>query len=250
LFEAPLQKHAFWSHRPLSLSVFDHNFSHQTHISDKLPPIKFIDGLHMYCSKEWVLASNNAGKLKEFGELLAPMSVSIKPQKEFGVEDAIEDGLSFIENAIIKARHASKATGLPALSDDSGLEVDALQGAPGIYSARYASMNGGEKSDVANLEKVLEEIKDQPADKRIARFHCVLAFVRHATDPTPIIIQGVWEGSLLNTPQGENGFGYDPIFWVEEHQCSSAELTKDQKNALSHRGKAVREFVKKIETLL
>ncbi len=201
-----------------------------------------------YTSKEWVLASNNAGKLKEFSELLAPMSVSIKPQREFGVEDAIEDGLSFIENAIIKARHASKATGLPALADDSGLEVDALQGAPGIYSARYASMDGGEKSDTANLEKVLAEMAGNP--NRTARFHCVLAFVRHALDPTPIIIQGVWEGTLLDAPRGENGFGYDPIFWVEQHQCSSAELSKEQKNALSHRGQAVRAFVSKMENLL
>ncbi len=201
-----------------------------------------------YTSKEWVLASNNAGKLKEFSELLAPMSVSIKPQREFGVEDAIEDGLSFIENAIIKARHASKATGLPALADDSGLEVDALQGAPGIYSARYASMDGGEKSDTANLEKVLAEMVGNP--NRTARFHCVLAFVRHALDPTPIIIQGVWEGTLLDAPRGENGFGYDPIFWVEQHQCSSAELSKEQKNALSHRGQAVRAFVSKMENLL
>ena len=202
----------------------------------------------MYCATNWVLASNNAGKLKEFSELLAPMEISIKPQKEFGVEDAIEDGLSFIENAIIKARHASKATGLPALADDSGLEVDSLNGAPGIYSARYASMNGGEKSDTANLEKVLSEMEGER--NRTARFHCVLAFVRHETDPTPIVIQGTWEGELLSAPQGENGFGYDPIFWVEQHQCSSAELTKEQKNALSHRGKAVAAFVKKMETLL
>lgn len=204
----------------------------------------------MYCAREWVLASNNAGKLKEFNDLLAPLNVSIAPQRDFGVEDAIEDGLSFIENAIIKARHASKATGRPALSDDSGLEVDYLKGAPGIYSARYASMDGGEKSDIANLEKVLVEMKGVPADQRTARFHCVLAFVRHFEDPTPIIIQGVWEGTLLEAPQGENGFGYDPIFWVESKNCSSAELNKDEKNALSHRGKAVRAFKEKMESLL
>ncbi|MEJ2041768.1 MAG: RdgB/HAM1 family non-canonical purine NTP pyrophosphatase [Reinekea sp.] len=202
----------------------------------------------MYCKKDWVLASNNAGKLKEFSELLAPMSITIQPQKAFAVEDAIEDGLSFIENAIIKARHASRATGLPALSDDSGLEVDALNGAPGIYSARYASMDGGEKSDTRNLEKVLHEMQNET--NRTARFHCVLAFVRHADDPTPIVIQGVWEGSLLNQPRGENGFGYDPVFWVEEHGCASAELSKEQKNQLSHRGKAVRAFIKKMESLL
>ncbi|TCS38146.1 RdgB/HAM1 family non-canonical purine NTP pyrophosphatase [Reinekea marinisedimentorum] len=204
----------------------------------------------MYCDRQWVLASNNAGKLKEFSELLAPMNIAIAPQREFGVEDAIEDGLSFIENAIIKARHASKATGLPALSDDSGLEVDYLQGAPGIYSARYASMNGGEKSDLANLQRVLKEMEGVPADQRTARFHCVLAFVRHAKDPTPIIIQGTWEGTLLEAPRGENGFGYDPIFWVESHQCSSAELNKDEKNSLSHRGQAVRAFKAKMESLL
>jgi XTP/dITP diphosphohydrolase len=204
----------------------------------------------MYCDRQWVLASNNAGKLKEFSELLAPMNITIAPQKEFGVEDAVEDGLSFIENAIIKARHASEATGRPALSDDSGLEVDYLKGAPGIYSARYASMQGGEKSDLANLEKVLEQMKGVPSEQRTARFHCVLAFVRHAKDPTPIIIQGTWEGSLLDAPRGENGFGYDPIFWVDSHHCSSAELSKDEKNKLSHRGQAVRAFKAKMETLL
>lgn len=204
----------------------------------------------MYCDHQWVLASNNAGKLKEFSELLAPMNVSIAPQREFGVEDAIEDGLSFIENAIIKARHAAKATGRPALADDSGLEVDFLQGAPGIYSARYASMDGAEKSDLANLNKVLDEMQGVPAEQRTARFHCVLAFVRHAEDPTPIIIQGTWEGKLLETPRGENGFGYDPIFWVESHQCSSAELSKEDKNSLSHRGQAVRAFKAKMEKLL
>jgi len=204
----------------------------------------------MYCTDNWVLASNNAGKLREFSELLAPMKINIKPQREFDVEDAVEDGLSFIENAIIKARHASKITGLPALSDDSGLEIDALNGAPGIYSARYASMNGGEKSDLANLEKALEDLKGVPTNKRTARFHCILAFMRHAEDPTPIIIQGTWEGTLLEAPRGVNGFGYDPIFWVDSHQCSSAELSKDAKNKLSHRGQAVREFKARMQHLL
>jgi XTP/dITP diphosphohydrolase len=202
----------------------------------------------MYCKKDWVLASNNAGKLQEFSDLLAPLSVTIQPQRAFDVEDAIEDGLSFIENAIIKARHASKATGLPALADDSGLEVDALSGAPGIYSARYASMDGGEKSDQANLQKVLAEMQD--ITDRTARFHCVLSFVRHAQDPTPIIIQGTWEGSILEAPQGEKGFGYDPIFWVKEHNCAAAELTKAQKNQLSHRGQAVRAFIQKMASIL
>lgn len=203
-----------------------------------------------YASKDWVLASNNAGKLKEFSDLLSSMSVTIRPQKDFGVDDAIEDGLSFIENAIIKARHASKATGLPALSDDSGLEVDALKGSPGIYSARYASMDGGEKSDTANIEKVLAEMQNVPADERTARFHCVLAFVRHHLDPTPIIIQGVWQGSILYSPTGGGGFGYDPIFWVPECQCSSAQLSKEEKNTVSHRGIAVAAFKAKMATLL
>lgn len=203
-----------------------------------------------YASKEWVLASNNNGKLTEFSDLLASFCVSIKPQKDFGVEDAIEDGLSFIENAIIKARHASKATGLPALSDDSGLEVDALNGSPGIYSARYAALEGGEKSDTANLEKVLAEMSNVPNEQRTARFHCVLAFVRHSLDPTPIIIQGTWEGSLLFEPTGGGGFGYDPIFWVPEHQCSSAQLNKEEKNKISHRGIAVAAFKSKMASLL
>lgn len=194
--------------------------------------------------QQWVLASNNAGKVTEFAELLAPLNISIKPQKEFGVEDAIEDGLSFVENAIIKARHASKLTGLPALADDSGLEVDALNGAPGIYSARFSAMNGGESGDSANLHYLLEQLKELPEGQRSARFQCVLAFMRHAEDPTPLIIQRSWEGEILAMPRGENGFGYDPIFWVPERQCASAELSKAEKNQLSHRGQAVREFAR------
>lgn len=197
--------------------------------------------------QQWVLASNNAGKLTEFSELLAPLNITIQPQKEFGIEDAIEDGLSFIENAIIKARHASKHTGLPALADDSGLEVDALNGAPGIYSARYSKMNGGEPGDTANLNYLLEQLKDVPEGLRLARFQCVLAFMRHAEDPTPLIIQRSWEGEILSMPRGENGFGYDPIFWVPERQCASAELSKVEKNLLSHRGQAVREFARIVQ---
>lgn len=194
--------------------------------------------------QQWVLASNNAGKVTEFAELLAPLNINIKPQKEFAVEDAIEDGLSFVENAIIKARHAAKLTGLPALADDSGLEVDALHGAPGIYSARFSAMNGGESGDTANLHYLLERLKDVPEGQRRARFQCVLAFMRHAEDPTPLIIQRSWEGDILSMPRGENGFGYDPIFWVPERQCASAELSKTDKNQLSHRGQAVREFAR------
>lgn len=197
--------------------------------------------------QQWVLASNNAGKLAEFSELLAPLNITIQPQKEFGVEDAIEDGLSFIENAIIKARHASKHTGLPALADDSGLEVDALNGAPGIYSARYSKMNGGEPGDTANLNYLLAQLKDVPEGQRRARFQCVLAFMRHAEDPTPLIIQRSWEGEILSMPRGDNGFGYDPVFWVPERQCASAELNKVEKNLLSHRGQAVREFARIVQ---
>lgn len=197
--------------------------------------------------QQWVLASNNAGKVTEFAELLAPLNINIKPQKEFDVEDAIEDGLSFVENAIIKARHAAKLTGLPALADDSGLEVDALNGAPGIYSARFSAMNGGEAGDTANLNYLLERLKDVPEGQRRARFQCVLAFMRHAEDPTPLIIQRSWEGDILSMPRGENGFGYDPIFWVPERQCASAELSKAEKNQLSHRGQAVREFARTMQ---
>ena len=204
----------------------------------------------MYCTDHWVLASNNAGKLREFNQLLAPLAINIQPQAELDVPDAIEDGLSFIENALIKARHAARLTGLPALADDSGLEVDALQGAPGIYSARYASMAGGEKSDLANMDKLLADLKHVPPAQRSARFHCVLAFMRHAEDPTPIVIQGTWEGTLLEAPAGDDGFGYDPIFWVQSHQCSSAQLSKAEKNQLSHRGQAVAAFQQRMARLL
>ena len=203
----------------------------------------------MTTQNAWVLASNNAGKLKEFQTLLAPLHIQIDPQKEFGVEDAIEDGLSFIENAIIKARHASEKTGRPALADDSGLEVDALKGEPGIYSARYSAMNGGEKSDQANLQLVLEKMKDVPEAERTARFHCVLAFVRHAKDPCPLIIPRAWEGSILFEPRGENGFGYDPIFSPEGESRSFAEMSMDEKNAISHRGRAIKKLVAFLSSL-
>lgn len=197
---------------------------------------------------QWVLASNNAGKLKEFDTLLSPLNIHIRPQKEFAVEDAIEDGLSFIENAIIKARHAANATGLPALADDSGLEVDALNGEPGIYSARYAATDGQAKSDQANIEKLLSNLNG--VTDRSARFHCVLAFVRHHADPTPLIVQGTWNGEILAAPAGEGGFGYDPVFWVPDRQCSAAELSKEVKNTISHRGQAVRQFIERIKRLI
>jgi len=183
-----------------------------------------------------VLASNNTGKLREFNDMFADTDIHIVPQGEFEVEDAIEDGLSFVENAIIKARHACEKTKLPAIADDSGLEVDFLKGAPGIYSARYSGEHG---NDRAHNQLVLEQLTGLEQEKRTARFQCVLAFMRHAEDPTPLICQASWEGFILEEERGVNGFGYDPLFWVPEHECSSAELPKETKNSLSHRGKAL-----------
>jgi XTP/dITP diphosphohydrolase len=184
-----------------------------------------------------VLASNNAGKVREIGQLLAAHKTEIIPQREFSIEDVEETGLTFVENAILKARHAAEQSGLPAIADDSGIEVDALQGAPGIYSARYAGEDG---DDQANNNKLLEALKGLPDEQRTARFQCLLVYMRHATDPTPLICQGTWEGRILEEPQGENGFGYDPLFWVPTEGCSSAELDPEVKNRLSHRGQALR----------
>ncbi|MBW9258579.1 MAG: RdgB/HAM1 family non-canonical purine NTP pyrophosphatase [Candidatus Thiodiazotropha sp. (ex. Lucinisca nassula)] len=184
-----------------------------------------------------VLASNNAGKVREINQLLASEQITVVAQKDFNIPDAIEDGLSFVENAIKKARHASSLSGLPAIADDSGIEVDALNGAPGIYSARFA---GPEASDEENLQKLLSRLEEIPEAKRTARFQCLMVYMRHAEDPTPIICQGSWEGRILFEPQGENGFGYDPIFYVPTHDCSSAQLTPETKNSLSHRGQALK----------
>ncbi|MEW8626883.1 MAG: RdgB/HAM1 family non-canonical purine NTP pyrophosphatase [Candidatus Thiodiazotropha sp.] len=184
-----------------------------------------------------VLASNNAGKVREINQLLASEQISVVPQKDFNIPDAIEDGLSFVENAIKKARHASGLSGLPAIADDSGIEVDVLKGAPGIYSARFA---GPGASDEENLQKLLDRLEAVPQEKRTARFQCLMVYMRHAEDPTPIICQGSWEGRILFEPQGENGFGYDPIFFVPTHNCSSAELDPETKNSLSHRGQALK----------
>ncbi|MDT8310569.1 MAG: RdgB/HAM1 family non-canonical purine NTP pyrophosphatase [Methylophaga sp.] len=187
-----------------------------------------------------VLASGNSGKLREFSQLLSPLGFTLKPQSEFGVSDADETGLSFVENAIIKARHAADITGLPTLADDSGLEIDALHGAPGIYSSRYADANA---SDADNITKVLDALRDVPETERSARFQCILVFMRHGKDPTPLICQGSWQGQIMTKPVGDGGFGYDPIFWVAETDCSAAELSNDQKHAISHRGKAMRQFL-------
>ncbi len=191
-------------------------------------------------NKRIVLASNNAGKVREINQLLEHSAIEVLPQAQFDIEDAVEDGLTFVENAIIKARHAAKLSGLPAIADDSGIEVDALNGAPGIYSARFA---GEDSSDEENLLKLLNELKSVPEEQRSARFQCLMVYMRHAEDPTPIICQGTWEGRILTAPQGENGFGYDPVFFVPEQQCSSAELDAATKNSLSHRGKALQQLI-------
>ncbi|QGU33459.1 RdgB/HAM1 family non-canonical purine NTP pyrophosphatase [Thermochromatium tepidum] len=183
-----------------------------------------------------VLASNNAGKVRELEYLLAGSRIQICPQGEYGVPEVEETGLTFVENAILKARHAARHTGLPALADDSGLEVDALGGAPGVYSARYA---GPGATDEANLRQLLAELAEVPEAERTARFQCVLVYLRHAEDPTPLICQGTWEGRILFEPRGTNGFGYDPIFLVPTQGCSAAELDPDTKNRLSHRGQAL-----------
>jgi XTP/dITP diphosphohydrolase len=187
-----------------------------------------------------VLASGNPGKLREFNRMLADVHFTIIPQSEFNVPDAIEDGLTFVENSIIKARHAAKLTGLPALADDSGIEVDALMGQPGIYSARYAGEHG---DDEANNDKLLEELTDVPEAERTARFRCCIVYMRHAEDPSPLIADASWEGRILFERSGPNGFGYDPLFYVPTHQCSSAELDPDVKNGISHRGIALRNML-------
>ena len=187
-------------------------------------------------SRTIVLASGNAGKIREIGEMLADLDYRIVPQTEFGVPDADETGPNFVENAILKARNASRHTGLPAIADDSGLEVDALGGAPGVQSARYA---GADTTDAANVEKLLTALRDVPDAERTARFRCVMVYLRKPDDPMPVIAQGTWEGSIARAPRGSNGFGYDPVFIVPDHRCTSAELPPHEKNRLSHRGQAL-----------
>ncbi len=181
-----------------------------------------------------VLASGNAGKVKEFTRLFSALNVTVVPQKELGVEDVPETGTTFVENAIIKARHAAKVTGLPAIADDSGLVVNALGGAPGIYSARYA---GAQASDSDNIDKLLGAL-DGKANRR-AHFFCMLVFMRHADDPVPLISQGYWHGTITESQAGHGGFGYDPVFYVPSHECTAAELDRQVKNQISHRGQAM-----------
>lgn len=183
-----------------------------------------------------VLASGNRGKLKELQHLCADLKVSIVPQQQFNITAVEETGTTFIENALLKARHVTKLTGLPAIADDSGLIIDVLNGAPGVCSARYA---GGHGNNIANNEKVLQQMATISQDKRSARFHCCLVWVRHTNDPHPIVCQADWEGEILKMPQGQHGFGYDPIFYVPSHHCSAAELEPKIKNTISHRAQAM-----------
>ncbi len=187
-----------------------------------------------------VLASSNKGKVTELSALLAPYQYQIIPQQQLGVSDADETGLTFIENAILKARHAALATGLPAIADDSGLAVDALGGEPGIYSARYS---GEAATDIENIAKLLQALQQVPVAARTAQFHCVLVYLRHASDPTPLVCHGIWPGSISLAVQGDGGFGYDPVFIPAGYNNSAAELSKAEKAAISHRGQALRQLV-------
>ena len=190
--------------------------------------------------KQVVLASSNAGKLKEFDQRLSAVNIELIPQSKFITEEIEETGLSFVENAILKARHAAKASGMPALADDSGLEVDALDGAPGIYSARYAQSSlTAQAKDAANCDKLVADLQTTPEADRTARFQCVLVYMRHYEDPTPLICQASLEGVIMDQPLGDYGFGYDPIFHVVEKNCRAAQLSPEEKIAISHRGKAL-----------
>lgn len=192
-------------------------------------------------SRTLILASNNVGKLKEFSALLAPINFDLHTQSEFNVPEAEEPHVTFVENAIAKARHASRLTSKPALADDSGVCVNALGGAPGVYSARYA---GEPKSDQRNSEKLIADLAAH-ADKS-AYYYCVLVFVRHADDPQPVIADGRWNGEMIAAPRGQGGFGYDPHFWIPELQKTAAELSSEEKNRLSHRGQALRALIEKL----
>lgn len=191
-----------------------------------------------------VLASGNRGKLNELTVMLEPMGWAVRPQSDWDIPEAVEDGLSFIENALIKARHAARLTGCPALADDSGLVVDALNGAPGIYSARFAGPGAGDRANNQKLLAALDEVAD---DSRGAHFYCAMALVHHAEDPAPLVSIGRWDGSILRQPLGEGGFGYDPLFWVAGEGCSSAQLPPGRKNRLSHRGRALASMIEQIK---
>lgn len=191
-----------------------------------------------------VLATGNKGKLTEMNDILAPLGWDVKPQSEFFSTEAEETGFTFIENAILKARYASEETGLPAIADDSGLEVSYLGGEPGIYSSRYSfDKHGEEANDETNLQKLLDELEAVPTTQRQASYYCAMVYVRHAADPTPIVGLGQWYGEILTEKKGDGGFGYDPIFWIEELGKSAAELDKAEKNKISHRAQALNALV-------
>ena len=204
-------------------------------------------------TRKIVLATGNQGKVVEMQQQLEEFGFEVVPQSQYAFEEAVEDGLSFVENAIIKARHACKHTGLPAIADDSGLEVNALKGAPGIVSSRYAKNTEEGIGDDANNRKLLRELEkisndtdgDMQAD-RTARFQCVIVYMEHELDPTPIICQGTWEGHIALASKGDFGFGYDPLFYVPEYQCHAAELSPEIKKQLSHRGKALTQLKQRL----
>jgi len=198
-------------------------------------------------SNKIILASGNAGKVREINKLLSDQGIEVIPQTEYDVPEAIEDGLTFVENALKKARHAAKLTGLPAIADDSGIEVDALDKRPGIYSARYS---GEGATDAKNNKKMLSELKDVSEEKRTARYWCVMVYLESENDPTPIITQGSLEGRIMSAPQGDGGFGYDPIFWLPEQNCAAAELSMEEKNKISHRAIALNALANELKNKL
>lgn len=193
--------------------------------------------------KRLVLASGNPGKLRELSQLLDDLGYELHPQSEFGVSEVAETGTTFVENAIIKARHAAAHTNLPALADDSGIEVDALDGAPGVYSARFA---GPDADDASNNALLVEKLRSVPSEQRTARYRAVIVLMRHAADPSPLICEGSWEGMIQLEPAGSGGFGYDPYFYLPEQECTSAQLSRDEKNRLSHRGQALTELKRRL----
>ena len=197
-------------------------------------------------SNQIVFASGNVGKLREIAQLLEGLNLEILPQSEFDVPEIEETGLTFVDNAILKARNAAHHTGLPAIADDSGIAVDVLRGRPGIYSARFAGVGA---SDEENLEKLIRMVKPFPDEERTARFICSMVYIRHEEDHVPVIAEGVWEGQLITESKGDNGFGYDPIFYISSHQCTSAELPPEIKNKLSHRGQALRKLLGQLTSL-
>ncbi len=193
--------------------------------------------------KQLILASGNPGKLRELSEILDDLGYKLHAQSEFSVSEVAETGTTFVENAIIKARHAAAHTGLPSLADDSGIEVDALDGAPGVYSARFS---GPGADDAANNALLVEKLRCVPPEERTARYRAVIVLMRHAADPSPLICEGSWEGVIQLEPVGDGGFGYDPYFFLPDHGCTSAELSTDEKNRLSHRGKALATLKRKL----